>query len=366
MNDNILINRDVVKIKGGGRNSNLELYRIVVMLLIVAHHYVVNSGVWDEMQTDMFSWRSQFLLMFGMWGKIGINCFVLITGYFMCTSKITWQKFLKLLLEIYFYKIVIYSIFIISGYEPFTIKELYKVILPVRSIGDNFTGCFLVFYLFIPFLTLLVNNLDEKMHRRLVILCLFTYTFIDFIPGGFVKMNYVSWFGVLFVIASYIRKYGIFKSFKHSAWGWLTLLSVLVSMASVDVALMLGKYLPSLPPYKFVADSNAIMAVITSVCSFMWFKGLNIKQSRLINIMGASTFGVLLIHANSDTMRRWLWRDLLDNAGHYSSDLIILHACVSVVVIFVICVAIDYARINLFEKPLFRHIEEIVERKNKV
>ena len=27
------------------RNSNLELYRIIVMLLIVAHHYVVNSGL---------------------------------------------------------------------------------------------------------------------------------------------------------------------------------------------------------------------------------------------------------------------------------------------------------------------------------
>ncbi len=27
------------------RNSNLELYRVIVMLLIVAHHYVVNSGL---------------------------------------------------------------------------------------------------------------------------------------------------------------------------------------------------------------------------------------------------------------------------------------------------------------------------------
>lgn len=32
------------------RNSNLELYRIIVMLLIVAHHYVVNSGLIDVMK----------------------------------------------------------------------------------------------------------------------------------------------------------------------------------------------------------------------------------------------------------------------------------------------------------------------------
>ncbi len=32
--------------------------------------------------------------------------------------------------------------------------------------------------------------------------------------------------------------------------------------------------------------------------------------SRFINIIGAGTFGVLLIHANSETMRNWLWHDV--------------------------------------------------------
>ena len=34
------------------RNSNLELYRIIVMLLIVAHHYVVNSGLMSVMKEE--------------------------------------------------------------------------------------------------------------------------------------------------------------------------------------------------------------------------------------------------------------------------------------------------------------------------
>lgn len=68
------------------RNSNLELFRIVVMLTIVAHHYVVNSGLTaidGPILANPLSVESIFLLIFGMWGKIGINCFVLITGYFM-------------------------------------------------------------------------------------------------------------------------------------------------------------------------------------------------------------------------------------------------------------------------------------------
>ena len=71
---------------GGVRSSNIELFRILSMLMIVAHHYVVNSGLMnciDAQSTLRF--QDYFLLLFGWGGKTGINCFVLITGCFMCT-----------------------------------------------------------------------------------------------------------------------------------------------------------------------------------------------------------------------------------------------------------------------------------------
>lgn len=37
-------------------------------------------------------------------------------------------------------------------------------------------------------------------------------------------------------------------------------------------------------------------------------------------MIGGSTFGILLIHANSDTMRKWLWVDLRENANHYQDN----------------------------------------------
>ena len=75
------------------RESNIELYRIVLMLLIIAHHYVVNSGLLDVIYNNQLSANSIFWSIFGAWGKVGINCFLLITGYYMCTSKITLKKF---------------------------------------------------------------------------------------------------------------------------------------------------------------------------------------------------------------------------------------------------------------------------------
>ena len=98
------------------RNSNLELYRIIVMLLIVAHHYVVNSGLMSVMKEEPLHIQSIFLYLFGMWGKTGINCFVMITGYFMCKSHISLRKFMKLLFEIYFYNLIITGTFLLTGY----------------------------------------------------------------------------------------------------------------------------------------------------------------------------------------------------------------------------------------------------------
>ena len=76
MRSNAAIIAPKARMVNKNRDSKLELYRIIVMLLIVAHHYVVSSGLTADgpIYTDPLSWRSLFLLLFGAWGKTGINC----------------------------------------------------------------------------------------------------------------------------------------------------------------------------------------------------------------------------------------------------------------------------------------------------
>lgn len=350
---------------GGGkqRRSNLELYRIIVMLLIVAHHYVVNSGLMEVMSQDCLSFKSIYLYLFGMWGKTGINCFVLITGYFMCKSSIQLRKFLKLLLEIIFYKILIYTIFTSTGYEDITVKYMLKALLPITSISDGFISCFLVFYLFIPFLNILIHNIDKRKHQQLIVLCLFTYTFLGTIPKVHVVFNYVTWFSVLFVIASYIRLYGLIPRISNAIWGWLTIASLtFASLSVIGMLFVHERFAIKLIPYWFVSDTNAFFAVVVAICSFMYFKDLHIKQSRIINTISASTFGVLLIHANSDTMRQWLWHDIVDCIGLYSNDSLVVLSILSVFLIFTTCIIIDYIRIHTIEKWTFTYINKFLSR----
>ena len=52
-------------------------------------------------------------------------------------------------------------------------------------------------------------------------------------------------------------------------------------------------------------------------------------------------------------MRKWLWKDVLNNVGMYKTDYYYLHAIFSVVSIFIICCLLDMIRIRLIEQPFF-------------
>lgn len=326
------------------------------MLFIIGHHYVVNSALLDVILPNMTSMRSLFLLIFGAWGKTGINCFVLITGYFMCTSHITVRKYVKLIFEILLYNILFFLIFTLTGYERFSVTGLITAVLPVLRL-DGFTSCYLVFYLFIPFLNLLIRSMNERTHLRLAVLLLLVFTFLGSVPDSSVPANYVVWFTVLYILASYLRLYPREIFNRTRLWGAVTAGVFAVSVASIVVMTYLAVLVNKTGfryPHWFIADSNKILAVALSGSAFLFFKNLRIRQSRFIYALGASTFGVLMIHANSDAMRRFLWQDVLDNAGMYASPYMPLHAFGSVIAVFAVCAAIDQLRIRFIERPFFR------------
>lgn len=339
----------------------MELFRIIVMLFIVAHHYVVNSGLIEIMKQNPICGHSIFLYLFGMWGKTGINCFIMITGYFMCKSEITFRKFLKLFLEVEFYSIAIYLLFCISGYEHFSFYNFILSLMPIHDVSHGFTSCFLLFYLCIPFLNILIRNMNQREHAKLILLELFIYMVLGMIPIIEISMNYISWFSVVYLIASYIRIYKIPHDEDMKYWGKWSVIFIIVSMLSVLALLFVSTIVRKPMSYFFVSDSNAILAVCTSVCLFMFFKNLKL-QSKMINIIASSTFAVLLIHANSDTMRTWLWHDVLHNTEYFFSEWYAVHAICSVIFIFIICIVIDRIRIYIIEKPIFHWIDNIFYR----
>lgn len=326
--------------------------------MIVAYHFVVNSGLSDQIQNAPTSLKSIFLLLFGAWGKVGINCFLMITGYYMCTSRITLRKFVKMMAQIYFFKFVLFVPLYLIGYESLTMVRLLKLLTPVSGLGtSNFVGCFIVFWLTIPFLNILIRNMTKRQHELLILLSLLVYTVCGTIPHFDVPLNYITWFGIVYFIASYIRLYPNSVFDRKTMWGWLTIMSVALALLSiVGMQYLFGKTMGRPAAHFFIVDCNKVFAVAVAVSSFLWFKNMKIRYSKVINAIGASTFGVLLIHANSDAMRQWLWYDLINCIGHYSLSLgsLVLYSLGVVLAIFVVCSILDQLRCKFLEIPFLR------------
>lgn len=339
----------------GRRDSNLELFRIITMLLIVAHHYVVLSGLPPILRAHPLELQSLYLFVFGGWGKTGINCFVFITGYFMCISHITLRKFVKLVAEVEFYALLFYFLLLIGGVYHFTLKGFLVQFRPIYSLSsDHFVSCYLLFFLFIPFLNKLLEVLSRRQHAVIILLLLFAYTFLGSIPGVSVPHNYLSWFSVIYLVGAYVRFYPDTPLIRTHL-GIKAAFFVALSIASIIVCTFLGAGekipMPMGKAFFFVADSNKVLAFLASLFLFCFFKNLKISYSPFINMVGASTFGVLLIHSNSWAMRNLLWIKIFDNAGFYGTHWMYLHAVLTVLVVFAVCVLIDHFRIVFIERP---------------
>lgn len=342
------------------RNSNLELLRIVAMLIIIAHHYVVNSTVTQLYDYANITGNMVFLQLMGFGGKMAINVFVLISAYFMCTQRVTWKRVLKLVAMVYFYIIVIFPIFLATGYEDITLRRIFMLAFgSFYSIGREFVGSFLVFYLIVPFLNLFTKQLNRKQHFYLMFFLVFVFSVVYTFLFASDACRYVGWYVTLYFVASYIRLYPN-KYFENRRFAlWSTIISLVLTWLSILTIDFVGTKFDFTYVYYMCADSQKILALLLSLSLFCLFKNLNIKQNKLINTFAASAFGVFLIHANSNAMRTWLWQDFLKVPEQYNSPMLPLHLASSVLGIYLVCAGIDYLRIKIIEEPVFLKLDKI-------
>ena len=139
------------------RSSNLEWLRIVCMLLIIAHHFG-GHGVYPASILPINHFI-QVALTTG--GKLGVNCFVLITGYFLLRSHFGWRKVFKLVATVWVYSVIIYlTIALVEGnFDPILCA---KAFFPVIYRQYWFMTAYLIAYILSPFVAILVRACTQN------------------------------------------------------------------------------------------------------------------------------------------------------------------------------------------------------------
>lgn len=328
------------------RSSNLELLRIIAMLGIVFSHYHFYLG--DLMGANPTSSMSVYHYSIGMGGKIGINTFMLITGYFMCIKDISLKKYIKLIAWVYFYNIIIQGTFMALGGIKIGFSSLLDIIFPFRTINmDCFVTDFMWFYLFIPFVSILIRNLTKEQHLRLTMLCLIMFIGYNTIPTFSTEMSPVTWFVVIMLVASYVRMHEpSVLNYSPLVWFGGALFLILCAIVSI---LLLGRHGQN--PRLLFADGNSLLAFLIAFALFMTFIKMELPYNKWINLYGGAAFGVLLIHSNCWPMRELIFMKIFDTQYYFIEGNIWM-PIVSCLSIYFVCGTIEIFRQKYLEQPM--------------
>ncbi|HEX2868881.1 MAG TPA: acyltransferase [Ignavibacteriales bacterium] len=346
------------------RANNIELLRIIAMLMIVSHHFVFHGEALR--QTAVFSVNWFFSWTVEAVSVAAVNCYVLISGYFLVTSRFKVKKLIRLWLEVLFYSAGIYLLLTGLGLEHFSIRHLAGAFLPVLTNQYWFATVYIAMYIFSPFLNISINALSKRQFLNLLII-LFAMLSIwpTVLPFGY-SLDRTNGYSIiqfvfLYFIGAYLRLHWNYELKKGYYIGAYILISIIV-LASKVMFTYLGleegiSYL--------LFEYNSVTIVLSSVMLFLFFRSISLKNALLNKLIGSVsvlTFGVYLIHDNVH-VQGMLYKKVFHTGLFMNTPLFIPLAVGSVVGIFTACICIDAVRKKIFEAFEGSRFSNIIQEK---
>ena len=328
------------------------------MSLIVAHHFAVHGGF--QFGTDVFSVNHLWVQFLSSGGKIGVNVFVLISGYFLCQSKgISLVKLIRLWLSIFFYSVLFVGLFVGLGPESLQLKPLIRSLFPVTYSAYWFISTYFVLYLLSPFINWFIQTLSQTKYQRLLILLTVMWCLIPTFMISTFQSNSLWWFVYLYLLAGYIRSYvkdGRAYPFLWAA-GSLYLLALLATAGCDEVGL---KFPLVAKHATFFFAMQRLPTLLISLLLFLGFKNMRLGFSSLINLFAATTLGIYLIHENM-FVRPFLWKTVFRNASYAGSNWLIPYSIGVIVLVFTGCACLELIRLHLLEKYYKKYLYPVAD-----
>lgn len=337
------------------RNLGLEWLRLFSMFMIILLHSIDHSGLYETLKegtgTLLYTYEQYIYALV----QVGVNCFVLISGYFLVRSKFKLRKLISLWIEVIFYSLVIKLIMMVVGEIPFSIVSLASCFVPILTGRYWFVTIYFGMYLLFPFYNIAIKAMNEQQHKRLVILLLVLFPGMSSIYPSFKGMNSggawgLAWFTVLYFIAAYFRLYYVPDKRKKGSFAVFFAIPIIMTFALVVVQKMQIDALINMVKNWWRYDS--ITVVIASIALFRAFinmgnKALNRRGNQLVVKISSTTFGVYLIHAHANVCTEVMWQRLgmVNNMSYWWFP---VYQLAIVGVSFLVCSLIDYCRQRLF------------------
>jgi len=345
------------------RQSNFELMRIISMIFIIIYHIIFHGKLLQN-TTGTINIVLTILLFISL---VHVNSFVLLSGYFKYDKDFSIKSFFKTFNATWFYKILFASILLFTGIYKLSKIQYLKALNPFDLAGYWFIACYLIMDILGPFINILIKNMNQKTHRKLIIMSILCFSIFSFLSSNSFGSNdgfTVIQFVILYFIGAYLAKYPIennihFKNYSKNKLQLLLffgfIIFTLINYLFYNFGIILEKQTTQITPFlgnqitNYAMHYNCVFVLLQTVCYFLFFKTLTI-QSKIINFISKLTLGVYLVHDNP-YIQILIYKYLRFDTGNVliTNPKIIIKVLVFALLIFIISAFIEYIRQLIFK-----------------
>jgi len=291
------------------RNYSLDLLRLLATFMIVVLHVQLFGGLLQPRGLTLSFFPTILLESFCI---VAVNCFVLITGFFMIHKTVNWRKLLSLVLEIAVISWIIFAVGSICGLRaPF--KELLQHLFPTLSGCHWFISSYVILYVLSPWLNKFILSLNQQECFYLLGLLFVLFSVWGLNPKisliGVQRGYSVLWLAYIYFIGSVIRLYTPLLVHPGKIY-------FLFSLLTVGYATLLCKFTFSI---RWAMNYSSPFVLFASIALFYSFYRLQINSAfttKVIKFFAPGCFGVFLIH--TDLFLRPLYKHLFEVQGYPS------------------------------------------------
>ena len=349
--------------KNINRQSNIELLRIILIILIVLHHICIHAGFSFERGVE---YPKIIIQLLGVGGKIGVDCFILISGFFMANSKKSVvEKTVKIWMEVLIYSVIFLVItFVMGRTELISRENLLYSLFPITTRHYWFISTYLVMLIFTPWINAMIANCDKTLIKQFIIVGGVLWIAIPTITNKNMESNELILFVFLYIVGAYIGMYGI--GYKLSRLVIILIGLILLTFLSTIVIDYMEVSYSGLQPYElYFYAPQRLNIVIISVVILLLFLRIKIGFNKHINSIANHVFGIYLFHENVFN-RTYLWRDIFRISTFGDKSYLPLYLFFVVIVVIAVAILLDFFRLKLMEPIYMGLIRKILRRDFKL
>ena len=294
------------------RNYGVDLLRIVLMFCIVVGHLYAHteirsllpflSGKW------VFTWTTQAVTV------CAVDCFVVITGYYMSQADFDLYKLACLWSKVVFYSVFTTIIAVLIKARSVSFGVLLDAFFPVFRKEYWFFTMYILLYLLSPFLNIGLRKMSKRMHGALALIILVFFYVEPLLSAVFYEFDPTEGFSItgfvtLYIIGAYLarcpdiqRRYCVLA---------LAVSSMLMTASKIGFQLIADRYGPGLGT-GLLYHNNSVFVLINAAALFALFKQLDLKPvtEKAVAWISPAVFAVYLLH-EKPAIREVLWNKAL-------------------------------------------------------